>query len=63
MRIFPPQCNTKISNHIISNMKYVTLNRYEELLDAARKVTWAAFLAGAGIGATVAALIVGGLWL
>jgi len=40
-------------------MKYVELERYEQLLDAARTVTWAAFLAGAGIGATVAALIIG----
>jgi len=38
-------------------MKLVTLERYEQLLDAARKVTWCAFLTGLGIGATIAALI------
>lgn len=44
-------------------MKLVTLERYEELLDAASKVTWCAFLSGFGIGITIAALIIGGLWL
>jgi hypothetical protein len=44
-------------------MKLVTLERYEELLDAACKVTWCAFLSGFGIGVAVAALIIGGLWL
>ena len=40
-------------------MKLVRLERYEQLLDAARTVTWCAFLTGFGIGATVAALIIG----
>ena len=44
-------------------MKVVTIERYEELLDAARKVTWCAFLSGFGIGVTVAALIIGRFWL
>lgn len=43
-------------------MKLVTLERYEELLDAASKVTWCAFLSGFGIGVAIAALIIGG-WL
>lgn len=44
-------------------MKLVKLERYEQLLGAARKVTWCAFLSGFGIGVTVAALIIGRLWL
>jgi hypothetical protein len=40
-------------------MKLVTIERYEQLLDAARRVTWCAFLTGFGIGVTVAALIIG----
>jgi|15BtaG_2_1085339.scaffolds.fasta_scaffold07182_3 hypothetical protein len=44
-------------------MKMITLERYEELLDVARKVTWCAFLSGFGIGATIAALIIGRMWL
>lgn len=44
-------------------MKYVELKRYEQLLGAARIVTWCAFLSGFGVGVTVAALIIGRFWL